>query len=74
VIIIKEKGKVMQTIISLISLIIYIWLIVWTVKDAKSRGGNALLWGIIVFLFNIIGFIIYLLVGRKASPGAGGGE
>lgn len=54
-----------MSVMQLLLLIVYICLIVWTVKDAKSRGGNAILWGLIVFFFPLIGFIIYLLVGRK---------
>ena len=35
------------------------------VRRKRVKGGNKLLWGVIIVLINIIGPIIYLLVGRE---------
>lgn len=49
-------------------LILSIWMIVWTYKDAEKRQNpNAALWAILVFLFGWIAFIVYLFV-RKEYP------
>lgn len=38
----------------------------WTYRDAKQRGQNAALWVLVVLLVpNLIGLLIYFLVGRK---------
>lgn len=40
----------------------------WTYRDAKNRGLNAKLWTFIVlFVPNLIGLLIYFLVGRKST-------
>lgn len=47
-------------------LAVFISIGVWTYKDAKNRGLNAVLWTIIVLLIpNMLGLILYILVGRK---------
>lgn len=39
---------------------------IWTYRDAKSRGLEAGLWTVIVLLMpNLLGFLLYFLVGRK---------
>lgn len=41
---------------------------IWTYRDAKIRGLDAVLWTVIVILVpNLIGLVIYLLVGRKSQ-------
>lgn len=37
------------------------------IKGEKVTGGNKLVWGIIIILFNMIGPIVYLIIGRKES-------
>ncbi|GAA0715778.1 hypothetical protein GCM10008904_32980 [Paraclostridium ghonii] len=45
-----------------------IFLGLWTYRDAKNRGLNAKLWTLIVLLVpNLIGLLIYFLVGRKST-------
>lgn len=34
----------------------------WTYRDAKKRGTIPVYWAIVVFLFNIFGWLIYLIV------------
>lgn len=49
-------------------LIAWIFLWIWTYKDAKNKGLNAKLWTLIVILGpSGIGLLIYFLVGRKQS-------
>lgn len=40
---------------------------VWVYYDAERRGHSGLLWGLFVFIGNIIGLIIYLIL-RVSSP------
>ena len=47
--------------------IINIVLFVWVVLDARRRGSDPYLWGIVTFFLVIIGFFIYLFAGRKGS-------
>ena len=39
----------------------------WVYHDAERRGHSGLLWGLFVFIGNIIGLIIYLIL-RASSP------
>lgn len=49
-------------------LIINIMIMVWAYRDAQSRGENAPLWLLIIFITHFIGLIIYLLVrGEKKT-------
>ena len=50
------------TLVSLVLLIIWIFVIVWVYRDAESRGMNGILWALLVFIGNIIGLLIYLIV------------
>lgn len=50
------------SIISLILLVIWIFVIVWVYRDAESRGMNGVLWALLVFIGNLIGLLIYLIV------------
>jgi hypothetical protein len=43
----------------------------WVYKDARERGMNGVLWGILTFLICIIFLPIYLLI-RKPKHGGGG--
>ncbi|WP_026477960.1 hypothetical protein [Alkaliphilus transvaalensis] len=50
-------------------LLALIFLGLWTYRDAKSRGLNAGLWVVIVLLVpNLLGLLLYFLIGRKESP------
>lgn len=48
-----------------IQLTLMIVALVDLVKREKVIGGNKLIWGFIIVLFNIIGPIIYFIIGRK---------
>ncbi len=62
-------------------LILDIYLAVWTYRDSKSRDTNGTLWSILVFIFSILGFLVYIVVRPakmmapamqgEGNPGAG---
>ncbi|MCR4393546.1 MAG: PLD nuclease N-terminal domain-containing protein [Dehalococcoidales bacterium] len=39
------------------------------VRRKKVKGGNKLLWGILIVLVNLIGPILYLVLGREEESG-----
>ncbi len=56
------------SIISLVLLAIWIFVIVWVYRDAERRGMNGVLWALLVFIGNLIGLLIYLIV--RSSNGS----
>ncbi|MDH4217779.1 MAG: zinc ribbon domain-containing protein [Candidatus Aminicenantes bacterium] len=56
------------SIISLALLIIWIFVIVWVYRDAERRGMNGVLWGLLVFIGNLVGLLIYLIVRSNNVP------
>jgi len=56
------------SIVSLAILIIWIFVIVWVYKDAEKRGMNGMLWALLVFIGNLIGLLIYLIVRSDSVP------
>jgi RNA polymerase subunit RPABC4/transcription elongation factor Spt4 len=61
-------GFIPTTLLSLVLLIIWIFVIVWVYRDAERRGMNGILWGLLVFIGNIIGLLIYLIVRSDNVP------
>jgi hypothetical protein len=57
-------------VIVCIAIIVQIAFTVWVYKDAKKRNANAALWAILTFIFGLLGFIVYLLAGRKSGTPA----
>lgn len=53
---------------SLFFFIIWIAIIVWVYKDAERRGMNGVLWSLLVFIGNLIGLLIYLIVRQDHVP------
>ncbi|MBN1299106.1 MAG: zinc ribbon domain-containing protein [Actinobacteria bacterium] len=51
-------------IYGIVFILIIIWLsfVYWTYRDARLRNTSALFWALIVFLFNYLGLIIYLIL------------
>jgi DNA-directed RNA polymerase subunit M/transcription elongation factor TFIIS len=46
----------------IILLTVRIGLVVWSIRDSRNRGdGNSLLWGVLIFVFGVIGCLIYIL-------------
>ena len=56
------------TFLSFALLIIWIFVIVWVYRDAERRGMNGILWGLLVFIGNIIGLLIYLILRSDNLP------
>ena len=52
-----------------LTIMFFLWaaVTVWVYRDAERRNHNGLLWGLFVFVGNIIGLIIYLIL-RSSSP------
>jgi RNA polymerase subunit RPABC4/transcription elongation factor Spt4/uncharacterized membrane protein YhaH (DUF805 family) len=64
-------GYIKMTSFSLASLaLFFLWIavIVWVYRDAERRGMNGVLWALLVFIGNLIGLLIYLIV-RQDSGG-----
>jgi hypothetical protein len=51
--------------LALIELGLLAWAIVDLVKRDVVRGGNKIVWAIIIVIFNIVGPIVYLAWGRQ---------
>jgi len=56
-------------ILSLAMLIIWIFVIIWVYKDAEKRDMNGILWALLVFIGNLIGLLIYLIVRSDTTLG-----
>jgi hypothetical protein len=54
--------------LSFVLLIIWIFVIVWVYRDAERRGMNGVLWALLVFIGNLIGLLIYLIVRSDSLP------
>ena len=54
--------------LSLLLLVFWIVIIVWVYRDAERRGMNGMLWALLVFIGNLIGLIIYLIVRTDSAP------
>jgi hypothetical protein len=48
--------------ITLLLLILWIVVIIWVYRDAERRGMNGVLWALLVFVGNLVGLLIYLIV------------
>ena len=60
-------GFPLITLFSLLMLILWIVVIVWVYRDAERRNMNGVLWALLVFIGNLIGLLIYLIV-RSDNP------
>lgn len=56
------------SLISLALFFLWIAVIVWVYRDAERRGMNGVLWALLVFIGNLIGLIIYLIVRQDNLP------
>jgi hypothetical protein len=52
-----------------LTVMFFLWaaVAVWVYRDAERRNHNGLLWGLFVFIGNVIGLIVYLIL-RSSSP------
>lgn len=56
------------SILSLFLFILWIVVIVWVYRDAERRGMNGVLWALVVFIGNLIGLLVYLIVRTEYVP------
>jgi hypothetical protein len=42
-----------------------IYCLVDLIKRETVRGGNKIIWGVVIFAFNMLGPIVYLVIGRS---------
>lgn len=62
-----EISKLILMLLPLIilQLLLMIFALVDLVKREKVTGGNKIVWGFVIVLINIIGPILYFVIGRK---------
>jgi hypothetical protein len=53
--------------------LVVFWILVlfWVYRDAERRGMNGVLWALLVFIGNLVGLIIYLIVRNESRPARG---
>jgi endogenous inhibitor of DNA gyrase (YacG/DUF329 family) len=56
------------SILSFALLALWILVIVWVYRDAERRSMNGVLWALLVFIGNLIGLLIYLIVRSDVLP------
>ena len=62
-----------QTLLLLIPIVvIQLGLVVFALRDLlnperRVKGGNKVVWGLVIVLINLIGPLVYFLVGREES-------
>jgi hypothetical protein len=61
-------GLLPLAFLPLILLALWIFVLVWVYRDAESRGRSGILWALLVFIGNVIGLIIYLIVRNESVP------
>jgi hypothetical protein len=54
--------SVVIVILSLVGLVVWVWMLIWVYRDAKSRGKEPILWVLIVAVLGLVGFIIYYVL------------
>ena len=62
-----SSGVSSVSLIAIIFLIIYIFMMVWVYKDAKQRNMEPVLYLVLIFFFSCCGLIIYLIA-RAENP------
>jgi hypothetical protein len=55
-------------LITLLLLILWIVVIIWVYRDAEQRRMNGILWALLVFVGNLVGLLIYLIVRTEGVP------
>lgn len=52
-------------VLCLLSLVLWIWALVDAIKNPGLSNNERLIWILVILLTNLLGAIIYLLIGRK---------
>jgi hypothetical protein len=60
-------GILPLAVMPLLLMALWIFVIFWVYRDAESRGMSGILWALLVFIGNVVGLIIYLIV--RNEPG-----
>jgi RNA polymerase subunit RPABC4/transcription elongation factor Spt4 len=63
-----------MSFISFVLFLVWIAVVIWVYRDAERRGMNGVLWALLVFLGNLLGLLIYLIIRsdpEKAPPKEG---
>ncbi len=57
-------------LVGLAALAVWVWALIDAIKtpDGTFRAGNQLIWVLVILFGNLLGAIIYLIVGRPAAP------
>ena len=55
------------SIVALAALVLWIAVIIWVYRDAERRRMSGVLWALLVFIGNLIGLLIYLIL-RSDNP------
>ena len=62
--------QILPALIPLLIIEVVLWVI--ALRDLSKRkqvlGGNKLLWALIIIFIQIIGAVLYLIIGRKETP------
>jgi len=59
-------------IVALLMLVLSIVIPLWVYSDAqRNSSDSALLWALVVFFGNLLGLLLYLLIGRDGAGGQG---
>lgn len=59
--------RVPWLILPLAMLFLWIAVVLWVYRDAEQRGIDGVLWGLLVFVGNIIALLIYLIVRKEET-------
>ncbi len=54
--------RLMWRLSVLFLIVLYFSLIYWTYRDAKKRGAIAFYWAAVVLIFNVFGWLVYLVL------------
>lgn len=54
----------------ILMLVFSLVIIVWVYRDAEKKGMNGVLWALLVFVGNVVGLLIYLIVRNDEHPRA----
>ena len=61
-------GNSWPGLLALVMFIVWVMVIVWVYRDAERRGMNGVLWALLVFIGNLVGLLIYLIIRSENRP------
>jgi hypothetical protein len=65
-----EIGKLLALLIPviLLELGLLVWALLDVIRRERVKGGNKVVWILVIVLINIIGPIVYFIFGREEGP------